>query len=159
MSTNSVSAPAWLIASTVAMNVCDTVMTASPRPTPAAISAKRTASVPLATPTQNLVPQYVGELPLEALDLRTADEGGRAQRLAKGVDELLFELAMRCHQIEKGNGRRCHRALGAVMVATERGRVCRAPRRSEDSDVRSEECDAAKASAMATTAERAGRGP
>ena len=57
MSTNSVSAPAWLIASTVAMNVCDTVTTASPRPTPDAINAKRTASVPLATPTQYFAPQ------------------------------------------------------------------------------------------------------
>ncbi len=58
MSTNSVAAPAWLIASMVAMNVCDTVTTASPLPTPDAISAKRTASVPFATPTQYLAPQY-----------------------------------------------------------------------------------------------------
>src|SRR5580765_4196129 len=57
MSTNSVSAPAWLMASTVAMNVCETVTTASPLPTPEAINANRTASVPLATPTQYVVPQ------------------------------------------------------------------------------------------------------
>ena len=47
-----------LIPSTVAMNVWATVTTASPGPTPAAMSAKRTASVPLPSPTQNLVPQY-----------------------------------------------------------------------------------------------------
>ena len=58
MSTNSVAAPAWLMPSTVAMNVLGTVTTASPRPTPEPINAKRTASVPFATPTQYLAPQY-----------------------------------------------------------------------------------------------------
>ena len=57
MSTNSAPAPAWLMASTVAMNVCDTVTTASPGPTPAPIRANRTASVPFATPAQYLAPQ------------------------------------------------------------------------------------------------------
>ena len=53
MSTNSGLAPACEIASVVAMNVSGVVTAMSPRCTPAAISAKRSASVPLATPTQN----------------------------------------------------------------------------------------------------------
>ena len=58
MSTKSGRAPAWLIASVVAMKVCGTVTTMSPGCTPAAVSAKRTASVPLATPTQYFESQY-----------------------------------------------------------------------------------------------------
>src|SRR5437763_192002 len=52
MSTKSGRAPAWEMASVVAMNVFGTVSTVSPGCTPAAISAKRKASVPLPTPTQ-----------------------------------------------------------------------------------------------------------
>ncbi len=57
MSTNSGDAPVIVMASTVAMNVLATVMTASSRPMPQAVSASRMASVPLATPTQSDVPQ------------------------------------------------------------------------------------------------------
>src|SRR3990170_6183554 len=52
MSTKSGRAPAWEMASAVAMKVRGTVTTVSPRWTPAAMSAKRRASVPLAMPTQ-----------------------------------------------------------------------------------------------------------
>src|SRR3972149_5549792 len=52
MSTKSGRAPACEIASVVAMKVRGTVTTVSPRWTPAAMSAKRRASVPLAMPTQ-----------------------------------------------------------------------------------------------------------
>ncbi len=51
------SAPACEIASVVAMKVFGTVTTVSPLPMPAAIRAKRRASVPLPTPTQCSVPQ------------------------------------------------------------------------------------------------------
>src|SRR5882762_10372817 len=57
MSTNAMSPPAWEMASVVAMNVCGTVITISPRSMPAAMKAKRSASVPLFTPTQNFASQ------------------------------------------------------------------------------------------------------
>src|SRR6267378_265572 len=57
MSTNAMSPPAWEMASVVAMKVCGTVITISPRSMPAAMKAKRSASVPLFTPTQNFVSQ------------------------------------------------------------------------------------------------------
>ena len=44
-------APAWLTASNVAMNVSGGTITSSPAPTPSAISARRSASSPLATAT------------------------------------------------------------------------------------------------------------
>ena len=115
MSTNSVSAPAWLMASTVAMNVCATVTTASPGPTPAAISANRTASVPLATPTQYFVPQKAANSRSNASTCGAANEAGAAHGLAEGVDELLFELAMGGDQIEERN-RRVGHGCGRVTV-------------------------------------------
>ena len=52
ISTKSGLAPAWVIASVVAMKVWGTVSTTSPGATPEAVKAKRTASVPLERPTQ-----------------------------------------------------------------------------------------------------------
>src|SRR2546421_7033660 len=49
---------AYRIASTVAKNVCDTVMTSSPLDTPHARIASWRASVPLPTPIECLVPMY-----------------------------------------------------------------------------------------------------
>ena len=43
------------------------------------------------------------ELALEGLDLRSADERGRAERLAERLHQLLLELAMRSHQVKKRN--------------------------------------------------------
>src|SRR6267143_3725275 len=57
MSTNAMCPPAWEMASVVAMNVWGTVITISPDSMPAAIKAKRNASVPLFTPTQNFASQ------------------------------------------------------------------------------------------------------
>src|SRR2546425_6701390 len=57
MSTKSGRAPAWEMASVVAMKVFGTVTTVSPGCTPAAIRANRKASVPLPTPMQHCVPQ------------------------------------------------------------------------------------------------------
>ena len=56
-STNTGVAPQWLTASAVAMKVLTGTMTSSPGPTPAACSARRTASVPVLTPTQCAAPQ------------------------------------------------------------------------------------------------------
>ena len=70
MSTNTVRAPACEIASVVAMNVFGTVTTASPAPTPAAIRANRSASVPLPTPTQWAGLAELREILLEALHHR-----------------------------------------------------------------------------------------
>src|SRR5580704_40029 len=58
ISTKSGRPPACEIASVVAMNVCGTVRTISPAWIPAAIKAKRSASVPLFTPTQYFASQY-----------------------------------------------------------------------------------------------------
>jgi hypothetical protein len=44
-----------------------------------------------------------GELPLETVDLGTAYKRGRAHGFAKRRNELLFQLAMRCDEIEKRN--------------------------------------------------------
>ena len=49
------------------------------------------------------------ELPLEAFDLRAADEGGRPEGFTKRGDELFLELAMRCDQIEKWDRLQSHR--------------------------------------------------
>ena len=57
MSMKSGRAPVCEMASVVAMNVFGTVSTMAPGPIPAAIRANRSASVPLATPTQCSVPQ------------------------------------------------------------------------------------------------------
>ena len=103
MSTNSVSAPAWLIASTVAMNVCATVTTASPRPDAGRHQREPHGVGAVGHAHAILRAAVVGELALEALDLRAADERGRAERLTKRRDELVFELAMRRDQIEKWN--------------------------------------------------------
>ena len=89
------------MASTVAMNVCATVTTASPGPTPAPINANRTASVPFATPTQYLLPQILGELTLEGLQFGPADELRRSNRIAERRDKLFFELAMGGDQIKE----------------------------------------------------------
>ena len=51
MSTNNGEAPRRVIDETVEKNVNGVVMTASPGPTPSAISAKSKASLPEATPT------------------------------------------------------------------------------------------------------------
>src|SRR5882762_677761 len=57
MSTNAMCPPACEMASVVAMNVWGTLITISPGSTPAAMKAKRRASVPLFTPTQNFASQ------------------------------------------------------------------------------------------------------
>ena len=104
MSTNSVSAPAWLIASTVAMNVCDTVTTASPAPD--ARGHQREANgIGAVGDADAVLRAAIGrELALECLDLRAADERGRAERLAERAHQLLLELAVRGDQVEERNG-------------------------------------------------------
>ena len=57
MSTKDALAPAWVMASTVAMKVLETVTTVSPGFTPEAMSANLRASVPLPTPAQCSAPQ------------------------------------------------------------------------------------------------------
>lgn len=51
-------APQWIMDSMVAINVKGVVITSSPGPIPHAMSARRIASVPLATPTAYLVLKY-----------------------------------------------------------------------------------------------------
>ena len=103
MSTKSGRAPAWLIASVVAMNVCGTVTTMSPAWTPAAISANRTASVPLLTPTQCAVSQNLANSRLKFLQHRAADEPRRPQRLLDNRKQFPFEFLMQRCQIQEWN--------------------------------------------------------
>src|SRR5713101_8361255 len=56
MSTNTGLAPARIMASTVAIKVCDEVITSSPGPTPNASRARCNAAVPDATPTAPFAP-------------------------------------------------------------------------------------------------------
>ena len=74
ISTNSGRALAWVIASVVAMKVLGTVTTQSPARTPAAIRAKRNASVPLLDAHAILRPAEFGEVLFQAFDHRTANE-------------------------------------------------------------------------------------
>src|SRR6266851_2204899 len=55
-STSTGVAPTWWITAIVAMKVCDTVMTSSPGPMPAASNKSRKPSVQLLTPTASAVP-------------------------------------------------------------------------------------------------------
>ena len=71
--------------------------------TPAAISAKRSASVPLLTRDAMLRLAEFGELLLKAFHHRAADEAGGAQRGAEYGDELFLELDVRSNQIQKWN--------------------------------------------------------
>ena len=103
MSTNSGSAPACEMASVVAMNVCGTVTTTSPGFTPAAISAKRRASVPLLTATARFGVAERGKLFFKLLHHRAADEASGADYLLKNRRQLLLEFDMRRDQIKKRN--------------------------------------------------------
>ena len=96
-------APACEIASVVAMNVFGTVTTMSPGPIPAAISAKRSASVPLPTPTQYFASQNAANSRSNSSTMRPADEAGSAPALAEIRGQLLLQLHMRRHQVKKRN--------------------------------------------------------
>ncbi len=66
-------APERWMAPAVAKNVYAGHTTSSPAPTPSAISATSSASVPEETPSACRTPRYAGRAPLEGLDLRTED--------------------------------------------------------------------------------------
>ena len=119
MSTNAIVAPACEIASVVAMKVFGTVTTMSPLPMPAAIRAKRSASVPLLTRDAVLRAAECGKLFFEALDLGAADEPARAKRIADDGEEFLFEFEVRGNQIQKWDW---HTILFASKALTYFGR-------------------------------------
>ena len=79
------------------------VTTTSPSFTPAAISAKRSASVPLLTPMEKRVSQN------SAKSFSNPSTAGPPIKPAvrsaerKTLDELLFQLDVRSHQIKKRN--------------------------------------------------------
>ena len=70
MSTNSVAAPAWLIASTVAMNVWGTVMTASPVADAGGHEGEANRVGAIGHGDAILRSAVAGKFPLECLDLR-----------------------------------------------------------------------------------------
>jgi len=90
MSTKSGRPPAWLIASVVAIKVWWTVTTTSPGFTPAAVNANRTASVPLATPTQCDASQNFANSRSNSSTLCTANEAGHAQCISEGGQQFFF---------------------------------------------------------------------
>ena len=110
MSTNSVSAPAWLIASTVAMNVCDD------RDDGIALSDARghqreahgIGAVGYAHAVLRCRSNAANS-GLEALDFRATDELRGSSALRNACDELLFELTVDRDEIQKRNGLFGHR--------------------------------------------------
>src|SRR5262244_3622921 len=83
MSTNAICAPAWEMASVVAMKVCGTVITISPGLTPAPMNANR------------------GEFFLKLLNHRSANESGVAERFLRYRQKFRFEFLVWCNQIQK----------------------------------------------------------
>ena len=74
MSTNNGVAPRRVIEETVEKKVNGVVMTASPGPTPSAINANSSASLPEATPTAMLQPRNAAISLFELAYRRTEDE-------------------------------------------------------------------------------------
>src|SRR5947208_1452459 len=101
-STNSGSAPACEIASVVAMNVLGTVTTTSPGCTPAAIRANRSASVPLPTPTQCVVPQNAANASSNCCTMGPPTKLAVA-RVWRNTAESSFSRS-RCARIRSRNG-------------------------------------------------------
>ena len=85
----------------------------SPGCTPAAISAKRSASVPLATPTACRTSQKSANSRSKLVHQRAADESGRPQRAPEDRHQLLFELHVGRDEIQK----RDRAGAGSVPVA------------------------------------------
>ena len=103
MSTNSVSAPAWLIPSTVAMNVFATVTTASPGPHAGSHQREADGVGAAASPTQNFVPQYSANSRSNASTSGPPMKAADRMALRAAANQLLFELSMGSNQIQKRN--------------------------------------------------------
>src|SRR5882724_396637 len=91
------------------MKVSGTVTTVSPARTPAAMSAKRNASVPLAIPTQNDCLAELREVALELPHHRTTDEAGGVERRLEHRAQLVAQLPVHGDEIEERNLMRAHR--------------------------------------------------
>ena len=91
ISTKTGIAPSRAIDPAVAKNVNDGQITSSPGLDADAPSAQQSsASVPLQTPIACFVPQYVGQVPLEPLDVRAED-----QRLLSQTSSIARRISLR----------------------------------------------------------------
>ena len=102
MSTKSGFAPAWVMASVVAMKVFGTVTTIDPFLTPAAIRANRTASVPLATPTQCPGSAEVAKSRSKPSTMGPPMKPPVFRAAGKDLAQLFFQLRMGSYQVQKG---------------------------------------------------------
>ena len=94
-------APQWLTASAVAMKVLTGTMTSSPGPTPAACSARRTASVPVLTPAQCSAPQNAANAASNSAQLRPHRVGGAREHRLEDLRELVVQLAPLRAQVDE----------------------------------------------------------
>jgi hypothetical protein len=101
-STNSGRAPTLTMAETVEKKVNGVVMTASPGPTPSAISASKSASLPDATPTAAAV-KVISHLIFETFDGRTQYELLRIIYVIDRLAHLVAKRAVLRAQIDDGN--------------------------------------------------------
>src|ERR1035441_10643191 len=90
------------MASVVAMNVFGTVNTMAPGPMPAAIRAKRRASVPLPTPTQCWVVQYAAKSRSNSSTMGPPMNPAVSRARLKTADSSSFSSAWRVTRSRKG---------------------------------------------------------
>ena len=98
-SANTGVAPRRTIAPAVAKNENGVVTTSSPGPTPQAISAASSASVPDETPTACGMRQRRRDLALERLDLGAQDESPRRQNANSRGRQLRQQRLVMCRQV------------------------------------------------------------
>ena len=103
-STNTGVAPVSATASPVAQNVKDGQNTASPRPTPLAISTINSASVPLAQLTTCLAPLNAASAGLELGHFRPVDELAMGEHAGNRLIDGFAEPAALRGDVDEGHG-------------------------------------------------------
>src|SRR2546427_3642675 len=119
ISTNTGVAPASQIASAVAKNVLDTVMTSSPGPIPRPTKTSRSASVPELTPTASLV-HGAGQFFLKLFHLRPEDVRPALEDLVDGLIDFGAQVVVLAHVPVKANFQLCHFCPPPVFRAAAR---------------------------------------
>ena len=134
-STKSGVAPAWLTASAVAMKVLTGTMTSSPGPTPAACSARRTASVPELTPVQNPAPQNLAKADSKSLSSRPSVKAARSSTDCEHLSELIVQVRA-IARAGRRTVRQWPRGPPTICASRATGRVVASPRGSPTGCVR-----------------------
>jgi hypothetical protein len=103
MSTKSGRAPAWDMASVVAINVFGTVTTMSPERIPAAISVNRKGiRAAVDTHTESRFAK-LSKVLFKSLHQRTTDKSSGTERCFEDVDKLISQPLVDRDQIKEGN--------------------------------------------------------